>query len=211
MERIYKNFNIDEDVLKKDKWNQQNIDSSKFGTRTNYAKSSYQYKYLNLMFFNNTLNYDNITLYNFDRNDFKELIKEGTFTINSTQYTITNNTNRDCINQNSIISTTSNSNIGILIKNYGCIIIYTNLTHDISANNMKLQYKQSSQIYWCRINHADFNLSKNITWDKDLSNTYFNTIGLYDISNNLLAVARLSQNIKKNDQIEHIFKVKVVK
>ena len=207
MKRIYKNFNVSDDIIKKDKFVTQNF--TEIGVRLNLASSSNDYKYLNKLLFSSPINYDNITVYTFDREDFKQIIDSGSFVINSTTYTITNNTNRQCLYENSIISSSPNTSIGVLIKGYGCILIYANLAHNITSSNLNIKQYQTSQLYWCRINHKQFNYTLNDSWSESVQKTYFNTIGLYDNSNNLLAVARLSKNIKKNNEESYSLKVRL--
>jgi len=80
----------------------------------------------------------------------------------------------------------------------------------------------SSTIYYVRARANQFNFSNNPTWQSGSNTgvilheemwynpiTYITTIGLYDDSNNLLAVAKTSQPIKKNFEEEYLFKVKL--
>jgi hypothetical protein len=78
-----------------------------------------------------------------------------------------------------------------------------------------------STIYFCRALNADFNYSTNPTFVDDdgrivvtsgtdnQTRTYITTIGLYDINDNLLAVAKTSEPIKKSPDNEVIFRVKL--
>ena len=86
-----------------------------------------------------------------------------------------------------------------------------NRIYNISFNNTT---ELNSQIYFCRVNHNDFNYSSNPTY---LSNSklrvknqasdnpvsYITTIGLYSASRELLAVAKLSEPLK-NDPTQDI-------
>ena len=67
----------------------------------------------------------------------------------------------------------------------------------------------NSTIYFCRINHNDFNYSSNPTYTEnskirvkrstiDAPVTYFTTVGLYSADNELLAVAKLSEPLRKD-------------
>ena len=71
----------------------------------------------------------------------------------------------------------------------------------------------NSTIYFCRINHNDFNYSsnptylgdskirvKNVSTDNPIS--YITTVGLYSADNELLAVAKLSEPLKKTPENE---------
>ena len=78
-----------------------------------------------------------------------------------------------------------------------------------------------STIYFCRALNADFNYSTNATFiDSDgrvvptsgtdnQTRTYVTTVGLYDINNNLLGVAKVSEPVKKSPDTELIFRVKL--
>lgn len=69
----------------------------------------------------------------------------------------------------------------------------------------------NSTIYFCRINHNEFNYSSNPTYlsesrirvkeeDRDDPISYITTVGLYSSNNELLAVAKLSEPLKKTPQ-----------
>jgi hypothetical protein len=78
-----------------------------------------------------------------------------------------------------------------------------------------------STIYFCRALNADFNYSTNPTFtDSDdriiptsgtdnQTRTYITTIGLYDINDNMLAVSKLSEPVKKSPETEVIFRVRL--
>lgn len=78
-----------------------------------------------------------------------------------------------------------------------------------------------STIYFCRALNSDFNYSTNPTFiDSDgrvivtsgtdnQTRSYITTIGLYDINDNLLAVAKTSEPVKKSPDNELIFRVKL--
>ncbi len=89
--------------------------------------------------------------------------------------------------------------------------------HNISFNNTT---ELNSSIYFCRANHNDFNYSTNPTYlnsskivvkNNTLENpvTYATTIGLYSADNELLAVAKLSEPIKKDPTNELTFRVRL--
>ena len=78
----------------------------------------------------------------------------------------------------------------------------------------------NSAIYFCRANHNDFNYSANPTYldgsqirVKDQSTdppvTYITTVGLYSEDNELLAVAKLSEPIKKTPENELTLRVRL--
>ncbi len=78
-----------------------------------------------------------------------------------------------------------------------------------------------STIYFCRALNSDFNYSTNPTFvDTDgrivvtsgtdnQTRAYITTIGLYDINDNLLAVAKTSEPIKKGPDNELVFRVRL--
>tara|TARA_Y100000034_G_scaffold115454_1_gene152600 strand:- start:3005 stop:4117 length:1113 start_codon:yes stop_codon:yes gene_type:complete len=88
---------------------------------------------------------------------------------------------------------------------------------NISFNNTT---EINSTIYYCRINHRDFNYSSNPTY---LSNskirvknvatdnpiTYITTVGLYGADNALLAVAKLSEPLRKDPTNELVLRVRL--
>tara|TARA_Y100000310_G_C20540314_1_gene742943 strand:+ start:108 stop:1133 length:1026 start_codon:yes stop_codon:yes gene_type:complete len=78
----------------------------------------------------------------------------------------------------------------------------------------------NSTIYFCRMNHSEFNYSsnptylnasklrvKNNTWDQP--KTYPTTVGLYSADNQLLATAKLSEPIKKTPESELTIRVRL--
>ena len=88
---------------------------------------------------------------------------------------------------------------------------------NISFNNT---VELNSTIYFCRANNTDFNYStnptytnaskivvKNNTFDNPVS--YITTVGLYSADNELLAVAKLSEPIKKDPTNELTFRVRL--
>lgn len=90
-------------------------------------------------------------------------------------------------------------------------------TDDIDFNNT---VELNSTIYFCRINHNEFNYSSNPTYlsasqirvkEESLSApvSYITTVGLYSSTNELLAVAKLSEPIKKTPQNELTLRVRL--
>tara|TARA_Y100000593_G_C4313346_1_gene339512 strand:+ start:1474 stop:2604 length:1131 start_codon:yes stop_codon:yes gene_type:complete len=78
----------------------------------------------------------------------------------------------------------------------------------------------NSAIYFCRANHNDFNYSSNPTYltgseirvkeqSSDPPVTYITTVGLYSEDNELLAVAKLSEPIKKTPENELTLRVRL--
>ena len=88
---------------------------------------------------------------------------------------------------------------------------------NISYNNTT---EINSTIYFCRVPHAKFNYSSNPTYtsgskvrvktvSSDTPVSYITTIGLYNSSNELLAVAKLSEPIKKDPSSEVTLRVRL--
>lgn len=78
----------------------------------------------------------------------------------------------------------------------------------------------NSTIHFCRVNHNDFNYSSNPTYlsgsqirvknkTTDAPVSYITTVGLYSPDNELLAVAKLSEPIKKDPTQELILRVRL--
>jgi len=95
---------------------------------------------------------------------------------------------------------------------------FRNHINDIQFQN---QTNLHSTIYFCRALNADFNYSTNPTFidsegrviptsgTDNQTRSYPTTIGLFDINDNLLAVAKTSEPIKKSPDNEIIFRVKL--
>ena len=78
----------------------------------------------------------------------------------------------------------------------------------------------NSTIYFCRANHSEFNYSANPTYlsaselvvkdvPQDLPVTYITTVGLYSPDNELLAVAKVSEPLKKDPNNEFTLRVRL--
>lgn len=78
----------------------------------------------------------------------------------------------------------------------------------------------NSTIYFCRVNHNEFNYSSNPTYlssskivvKNDINDnpvSYITSIGLYSADNELLAVAKLSEPLKKDPTNEMILRVRL--
>ena len=89
--------------------------------------------------------------------------------------------------------------------------------YDVDFNNTT---ELNSTIYFCRVNHNDFNYSsnptylsgsrivvKNNTLDEPVS--YITTVGLYSADNELLAVAKLSEPLKKTPSNEMTIRCRI--
>ena len=92
-----------------------------------------------------------------------------------------------------------------------------NRIQNISFNNT---VELNSTIYFCRANHNEFNYSANPTYlsssqirvknsTSDNPVTYITTVGLYSSDNELLAVAKLSEPLKKDPNSELTIRVRL--
>lgn len=92
-----------------------------------------------------------------------------------------------------------------------------NRIQNIQFNNTT---ELNSTIHFCRVNHNDFNYSSNPTYlsasqirvknqTTDAPVSYITTVGLYSPDNELLAVAKLSEPLKKDPTQEMILRVRL--
>ena len=92
--------------------------------------------------------------------------------------------------------------------------------HMIDAIDFNNTIELNSAIYFCRVNHNEFNYSSNPTYVSgsklvvknnvnDLPVTYITTVGLYSPDNELLAVAKLSEPIRKDPNTELTLRVRL--
>jgi len=88
---------------------------------------------------------------------------------------------------------------------------------DISFNNT---VELNSTIYFCRADHNEFNYSANPTYlsssqirvknnSTDTPVSYFTTVGLYSADNELLAVAKLSEPLRKDPTQNYTIRVRL--
>ena len=99
----------------------------------------------------------------------------------------------------------------------GCCDAFRHRIKDISFNNTT---ELNSTIHFCRINNSDFNYSSNPSYlseskirvknsQLDAPVSYMTTVGLYGADNELLAVAKLSEPLKKDPTNEMILRVRL--
>ena len=92
-----------------------------------------------------------------------------------------------------------------------------NRIQNIKFNNTT---ELNSTIYFCRVNHNDFNYSANPTYlssskirvkenTLDSPVSYMTTVGLYSPDNELMAVAKLSEPLKKTPETETTIRVRL--
>ena len=126
-----------------------------------------------------------------------------------------------------------NSNVGTTALGSGfgntCFNAITGSSIDTIANNIRNRIynisfnnttELNSTIYFCRANHNDFNYSSNPTYlnnskirvknvSTDAPVSYITTVGLYSADNELLAVAKLSEPLKKTPETELTLRVRL--
>jgi hypothetical protein len=94
---------------------------------------------------------------------------------------------------------------------------FRNRMNDLAFNNTT---ELNSTIYFCRANTSDFNYSSNPTYlsgskvrvksqETDSPISYVTTVGLYSADNELLAVAKLSEPLKKDPTNEFTLRVRL--
>ena len=92
-----------------------------------------------------------------------------------------------------------------------------NRIYNIQFNNTT---ELNSTIYFCRVNHNEFNYSTNPTYTSgsqivvkenknDASKTYITTVGLYNSNDELLAVAKTSEPLVKTPEDELTLRVRL--
>jgi len=108
-------------------------------------------------------------------------------------------------------------------------LVFTGSTIDVNCDALRHRIKNvsfnnstelNSAVYFCRVNNTDFNYSANPTYLKDsklvvktnaqdLPVTYVTTVGLYSADNELLAIAKLSEPLKKDPTTEFTLRVRL--
>jgi hypothetical protein len=94
------------------------------------------------------------------------------------------------------------------------------IRHRVSNISFNNTTELNSTIYFCRANNSEFNYSSNPTYlsssqirVKEISTdnpvSYVTTVGLYSEDNALLAVAKLSEPIKKTPAEEYTLRVRL--
>ena len=118
---------------------------------------------------------------------------------------------------------------GSSAANYGVVAVLTGSTIDANCDALRHRMynvsfnnttELNSSVYFCRINNTDFNYSGNPTYlsssklvvknnAQDLPVTYATTVGLYSADNEMLAVAKLSEPLKKDPTTEFTLRVRL--
>lgn len=108
-----------------------------------------------------------------------------------------------------------NAITGSTLDNFSAGIL--NRVYNVSFNNTT---ELNSTIYFCRASHSDFNYSSNPTYlngskirvktrSEDAPVSYITTVGLYSADNELLAVAKLSEPLRKDPTNEITLRVRL--
>lgn len=98
--------------------------------------------------------------------------------------------------------------------------INTSLLHRIENIQFNNTTELNSTVYFCRVNHNEFNYSSNPTYldnsrlrvktqSTDEPVAYITTVGLYNDRNELLATAKLSEPLKKSPSTEFTVRARI--
>ena len=129
----------------------------------------------------------------------------------------------------SVLSSQLSSSAYVNSSNEDIEALLTGSTIETSADALRhriynLQFNNTvelnSSVYFCRINHNEFNHSTNPTYlngskirvktqSSDLPVSYITTVGLYNDNNELLATAKLSEPLKKTSDTEFTIRVRL--
>ena len=112
---------------------------------------------------------------------------------------------------NSLTSTITGSTISTLANS---------LRHRINNLQFNNTVELNSSVYFCRVNHNEYNYSTNPTYltgskirvktqSSDLPVSYITTVGLYNDNNELLATAKVSEPLKKSSDTEFTIRVRL--
>jgi hypothetical protein len=94
------------------------------------------------------------------------------------------------------------------------------LRHRIQNVSFNNTTELNSTVYFCRADNTDFNYSANPTYlseskmvvknnSQDVPVSYVTTVGMYSADNELLAVAKLSEPLKKDPTTEFTVRVRL--
>ena len=95
-----------------------------------------------------------------------------------------------------------------------------NLRHRIQNLSFNNTTELNSTVYFCRADNTDFNYSSNPTYlssskmvvknnSQDVPVSYVTSVGMYSADNELLAVAKLSEPLKKDPTTEFTVRVRL--
>ena len=120
-------------------------------------------------------------------------------------------------------------NLGMNSSDYPTVNVLTGSSITTNADALRHRFynldfnnttELNSTIYFCRVNHNEFNYSANPTYlsssqivvkqqTTDAPVSFLTTIGMYSADNELLAVAKLSEPLKKDPNNELILRVRL--
>jgi hypothetical protein len=98
--------------------------------------------------------------------------------------------------------------------------IANNFRHRLENISFNNTTELNSSIYFCRVGHNEFNYSGNSSYlssskivvkddSTDTPVSYITTVGLYSDNNELLAVAKLSEPLRKTPETEYVLRVRL--
>jgi hypothetical protein len=107
-----------------------------------------------------------------------------------------------------------------LLINGSIDLMAHNVRHRIKSITFNNTTELNSTVYFCRAHHNEFNYSGNPTYldgskirvknnASDMPRSYVTTVGLYSSDNELLAVAKLSEPIRKDPTNEVTLRVRL--
>lgn len=121
---------------------------------------------------------------------------------------------------NGATMTGSTGNVSNLFQTSSIQVAANSLRRRIDDVDFNNTTELNSTIYFCRLNHNEFNYSSNPTYlssskmvvknnSTDNPVSYITSVGLYSADNELLAVAKLSEPLKKDPTNEMILRVRL--
>ena len=122
-----------------------------------------------------------------------------------------------------------NASLNYNVTNETVDAVLTASTNDIIANDFRhriqnIQFNNTTElnstVYFCRVDHNEFNYSSNPTYVSkskirvkttatDDPVSYITTIGMYNDNNELMATAKLSEPLKKTPSTEYTIRVRL--
>ena len=134
---------------------------------------------------------------------------------------ILHNDSGSCEFFDAVGATSASLNLDSLTQNNTIKVIGNNFRNRIQNISFNNTTELNSTIYFCRAGHNDFNFSSNPTYlsssqiivkdENPLADpiSYITTIGLYSPNNELMAVAKLSEPLKKTPSNEFTLRVRL--
>ena len=124
------------------------------------------------------------------------------------------------LNQSAILATGLSGSSTTLLTGSSISGACDAIRHRLTDTSFNNTVELNSTIYFCRANNTDFNYSSNPTYlssskivvknnPDDLPVSYISSVGLYSADNELLAVAKLSEPLKKDPATEFFLRVRL--